>query len=289
MLTYNHEKFIAKAIDHVLSQNVDFTYELIIGEDCSTDRTREICIDYQKKYPQLIKLILHPVNQGLIKNYVSLMQSAVGKYIAVCAGDDYWCDDLKLQKQVNLMEVHPECTMCFTNAYEEYDDMQNGKQRDVFSNIENKEYDFDDVYKATIPASSVLFKNHLLDFTFLLKRAYYAEDVVMQLKLAELGPAMGISDITMAYVRHKGAIMNLLCTDREKKFKNSVSYSLMMNEEFEGRYQSMFYVRISELYYLYAKGEYKRGFRLSSLKYLFFAMKYDLVNTIKLLGRSIIK
>lgn len=104
MTTYNHESYISEAIEGVLNQKTNFSYELIIGEDNSTDNTRQICLDYENKYPGTIKLILNNQNIGLIANYNMTLQKCKGKYVAYCDGDDYWSDPLKLQKQVDFLE-----------------------------------------------------------------------------------------------------------------------------------------------------------------------------------------
>ena len=116
MSTYNHEKFIAQAIEGVLMQKTEFPFELIIGEDCSTDRTREIVVDYANRYPEIIKPILHEKNVGSKLNGRACKAACRGKYIAICEGDDYWIDPLKLQKQVDFMESHPDFSMCFHRA-----------------------------------------------------------------------------------------------------------------------------------------------------------------------------
>ena len=103
MITYNHEKFIAEAIEGVVMQKTNFQFELVIGEDCSTDNTRAICIEYQKKYPDIIRLRLPETNQGMMLNWINNINSGRGKYIALCDGDDYWTDPYKLQKQVDFM------------------------------------------------------------------------------------------------------------------------------------------------------------------------------------------
>ncbi len=108
MVTYNHEKYIEQAIQSVLNQNTNFKYELLIGEDCSTDCTREIVERYQVKYPQIIKIVRHNKNVGALKNEAELRQRCRGQYIAVLEGDDYWiyCD--KLKRQVEFLDRHPE-------------------------------------------------------------------------------------------------------------------------------------------------------------------------------------
>jgi glycosyltransferase involved in cell wall biosynthesis len=112
MMTRNHEKFISQAIESVISQKCSFEIELLIGEDFSTDDTRAACEDYQKKYPHMIRLIVAHQNVGILPNFLRLVSRSRGKYIALLEGDDYWINELKLQKQVDLMESHPEYAWC---------------------------------------------------------------------------------------------------------------------------------------------------------------------------------
>lgn len=116
MITYNHEEFIAQAIESVLMQETNFAVELIIGEDCSTDGTRAIVCDYKKRYPERVRVLLHERNRGVHFNFVATMKACCGQYIALCEGDDYWTDPYKLQKQVDFLENHPDYSICFTRA-----------------------------------------------------------------------------------------------------------------------------------------------------------------------------
>ena len=113
MITYNHEKFIAQAIESVLMQQTNFDYELVIGEDCSTDGTRAIVEDYQQRYPDKIRALLHEKNIGAYENFARTFAACRGEYIAMLEGDDYWTDPLKLQKQVDYLDTRPECAACF--------------------------------------------------------------------------------------------------------------------------------------------------------------------------------
>jgi len=119
-LTYNHEKYIEDAIISFLEQQTNFNYEILIHDDASTDRTPDIIREYQKKYPDLIKPIYQTENQ-YSKAEISVdkinIDRARGKYIAICEGDDYWIDKNKLQKQVDYMESHPECSLCVHAGY----------------------------------------------------------------------------------------------------------------------------------------------------------------------------
>lgn len=107
MITYNHEPYIAQAIKGALRQETSFPFELVIGEDCSTDGTREIVFDYQKKYPDIIRVITSDQNVGMHKNGPRTLKECRGKYIAYCEGDDYWHHPQKLQKQVDFLEANP--------------------------------------------------------------------------------------------------------------------------------------------------------------------------------------
>ena len=116
MLTYNHEAYIAEALDSILMQEVDFLYEIVVGEDCSSDNTRQILMDYQTKYPDKFKLLLHDKNIGAFRNMKTSLAACTGKYIAILEGDDYWTDRTKLQKQVQFLETNSEYVITYTNS-----------------------------------------------------------------------------------------------------------------------------------------------------------------------------
>ena len=115
MITYNHESYIRKAIECVLAQKTDFPFELVIGEDFSTDGTREIVLDYAARYGDKIRLVTSESNVGMHKNCYRTEQACEGKYIAYCEGDDYWQRDDKLQLQTDYMEKHPDCGLVFSD------------------------------------------------------------------------------------------------------------------------------------------------------------------------------
>lgn len=116
---YNHERFIGKALEGFVKQKTEFPFEVIVHDDASTDRTADIIREYAERYPGLIRPIYQKENQHSkgINVYSFIFSAAKGKYIAQCEGDDYWCDENKLQKQVEYMEAHPECVYCFCNSY----------------------------------------------------------------------------------------------------------------------------------------------------------------------------
>ena len=108
VITYNQEKYIRQCLDSILIQKCNFDFELIISDDCSKDKTQDVCIEYARKFNSIIKLIHNQKNVGIIKNYFNTIQKCRGKYIAFCAGDDYWCDIYKLQKQYDYMQSRTE-------------------------------------------------------------------------------------------------------------------------------------------------------------------------------------
>ena len=108
MITYNHEEYIAKALDSILMQKVNFKYEIIIGDDASPDNTQSIIKRYADKYPEIIKPILRIKNIGGCDNYIDVKEKCQGKYYITLEGDDYWTDENKLQLQVDFLENHPE-------------------------------------------------------------------------------------------------------------------------------------------------------------------------------------
>ena len=112
IITYNHEKFIAQTVESVLMQETDFPIELIIGEDCSADGTRQIVKAYAEKYPNVIRVLFPERNLGMLRNFAAVLEASGGEYIAFCEGDDYWTDSQKLQRQVEFMEANPEMSLC---------------------------------------------------------------------------------------------------------------------------------------------------------------------------------
>jgi glycosyltransferase involved in cell wall biosynthesis len=118
---YNQAPYLRQTLTSVLNQKTNFPYRLIIGDDCSTDGSREILKEYEQKFPDKILLILQEKNLGLNhpeRNGIVIMKRSTAKYISLLDGDDYWTDDLKLQKQIEFLEANPEYASCFHNTTE---------------------------------------------------------------------------------------------------------------------------------------------------------------------------
>lgn len=153
MPTYNHKAYIAEAIENVLRQKTAFAFELIIGEDGSTDGTAEIVSGYHERNPDVIRLITSNSNVGAGENTIRILKACRGKYIAFCDGDDYWHDSGKLQKQVDFLDSHPDHGLVHTD----FDKLKADKERPVPN--------FQKMGKKTIPEGRVY--EELLNGTFI--------------------------------------------------------------------------------------------------------------------------
>lgn len=114
--TYNHEKYIADALDSFLMQETSFPFEIIVHDDASTDKTADIIREYEKKYPEIVKPIYQKENkysQGINITREFIVPQIRGKYVATCEGDDFWIDKYKLHKQISFLEEHDKYIMCF--------------------------------------------------------------------------------------------------------------------------------------------------------------------------------
>ena len=201
--THNHAPFIAQAIESVLMQKTDFTYDILLHDDASTDGTADICRAYAARYPEKITLMAQQVNQYTIDRRIQshiLIPRVTAKYTAILDGDDYWTDPLKLQKQVGYLEAHPDCTLCIGGA--DIVDVNNH----VVGHV--KPYDVDRVvdpadmirggggFNAT---NTIVMPTQLLKDLPEFADHVEAEDIPFQLLGALSGYAWYIADTLMAY------------------------------------------------------------------------------------------
>lgn len=114
--SYNQEKTIAQTLQSILDQEVDFLFEIIIGDDSSTDGTPDVCKSFVSKFPNTVRLYVHDKNIGLMENFAFLISQAKGEFIADCAGDDFWHNRLRLQIQINYLQEHPDVGMVHGGA-----------------------------------------------------------------------------------------------------------------------------------------------------------------------------
>lgn len=115
LLSYKHAKYIRQCLDSILAQKVNFRYEIIVGEDCSEDGTKEILLEYKEKYPDIFVLVLNEKNQGAARNAYNIAKLCRGQYVSGGESDDYWIDENRMQKEVDFLDTHPEYMAVFSN------------------------------------------------------------------------------------------------------------------------------------------------------------------------------
>jgi glycosyltransferase involved in cell wall biosynthesis len=161
VITYNHEQFIAHALESVLAQRVDFEHEIVVGEDCSTDGTRAILADFHRRYPDRIKLLLKERNIGGLRNLESTIAACRGQYLAILEGDDRWIDPNKLQKQVDFLDTHPDWAVCCHRARFETGPGETEAEAFVFPTLSAGPYTIEDLLRQNfvMTCSAVVRRN----------------------------------------------------------------------------------------------------------------------------------
>ncbi len=206
---YNHEKYLRQCLDGFVMQKTSFRFEAFVHDDASTDESAAIILEYAQKYPSIIKPYIEKSNlyskrDGSFTRITYSKEFLQGKYVALCEGDDYWTDPYKLQKQVDYMDNHPECSMCFGSAVEHWED--HVKPDKLFSHIENRDYSGVELSnKWIVPTASILFRQTVIDSPlfkrFLENRRIMAGDLSLCLCCAELGTIHAFSDVFCVYRR----------------------------------------------------------------------------------------
>lgn len=205
MITYGHEHFINDAIDGVLMQHADFEIELIIADDCSPDKTSEVVQNIITNHPngRWIKYIRHPQNIGMMENFAWALQQCTGKYIALCEGDDYWCNKEKLKKQVDFLEKNNQYALCYHRAYELFADGRK-EIESLNTGSEPREYSLPDLSHGNfIHTPSVVFRREFLALPFWFRRSPVG-DYTLYMLLARYGKCYYMPDVMAVYRRHEG-------------------------------------------------------------------------------------
>lgn len=209
MLVYNHSKYLRQALDSVLMQKVNFRYQIVVGEDASTDESRSILLEYAERFPERFCLILHEQNVGIEENVNSKLPYLTGEFIAPLEGDDYWTDPDKLQKQVDFLRTNPEY-VAVSHRIKTVDEDGNTIP-DSFLNgmyCEDGEFTLQDLLNYRMPGqtASMVFRNYLLGFTETQMKVYMASRVNGDRKVTLVNTLTGrvwcMPDVMSAYRRH---------------------------------------------------------------------------------------
>lgn len=219
MITYGHEKFIREAIEGVLMQKCNFPIELIISNDCSPDTTDKIVKEYLIKN-NTIRYFNHKKNLGVIPNYLFALHEAKGKYIAMCDGDDYWTDPLKLQKQVDFLENNPDFSIVFHQIQVRENDTITDRIDPPKESVKSIST-IEDLSKYNyIPTLSVLFKNIFSYPDYFIKS--FIGDYPLHLYNAEKGKIKFIPEVMGIYRKGVGIWSAKADVTRDKRMLESL-------------------------------------------------------------------
>lgn len=209
LVTYNHEKFIAQAIESVLEQETDFEYRLIIGDDCSTDNTQNIIRRYAQQYPRRIQVLLNREHRGIEHKDrvgIEVFRLNKAKYVALLDGDDYWTAPDKLQRQVEFLDAHSECAICFHNVEMFYQD-KSGESRNMCPSDQKRYSTLEDLIKGNpIPSCSVMFRRGLFEELPEWFQEVKTGDWALHILNAQWGSAGYLSDVMAAYRVHESGV-----------------------------------------------------------------------------------
>ena len=203
-LTYNHEKYIEKTLNGFLKQKTTFPVEYIIRDDASTDNTANILHEYERKYPGYFNIIYEKENQ-YSKNIIPYFSQKVimetkSKYVALCEGDDYWCDDNKLQKQVDLMEKNPSASFCVHANYELNDKTGKMKKRHPYKKSGVLSIEEVLIEPGGMPATcSMLMRTEYINQYPVYDLPCPVGDRSRRMFLIDKGPALYIDDLMCVY------------------------------------------------------------------------------------------
>lgn len=216
MITYNHDRYIAQAIESVLMQVVDFEYEIIIGDDASSDDTPAIIRRYEAMHPH-IRPVLRQHNLGAMRNVVDLYQHCRGEYVAFLEGDDFWIDKNKIQRQVDALDSHREWSMCFHPV--EHVASSGELLQQVFPAHTPTDYGFEAVVKNNlVPTCSIMFRRELFPSYPDVFRQFSLGDWPLCMLLAERGELGFLPQVMGAYRIHSlGTWSARSVADREHK------------------------------------------------------------------------
>lgn len=202
VVTYNHERYIEQSIRSALMQKTNFDFEIVIGEDLSKDRTREICRRLAAEFPKQIRLLEREKNLGMHENHRQTYFACRGEYIAMLEGDDFWTDPLKLQKQVDFLDQHLECALCYHNVliFDEHSNEEAFYCRPDHPQITGTEDILDEIFVNT---ASVVMRNDLFPGFLEVGKNLLMGDWIYYIWLSTFGKLGYLPEVMACYRQHE--------------------------------------------------------------------------------------
>lgn len=254
--TYNHEKYIEDALKGFIMQKTNFSWCVLVTDDCSTDGTADIVRKYASQYPDIIKAICLGYNHmqiGISRDPYIRPWHEKGKFFCFCEGDDYWTDPLKLQKQVDFLESHPDYSMCFHTAIQHWEDGR--KPDEVFRQIEDREYTGEELFKTwTAATASVMLRRSVIE-SDIYKRArqnkkFIYGDIITWLSAAHEGKVWGMSDVMSVYRRQEtGAVFKYDLTRIKKQAYHSLEIYKVFGKQYKEISKLKFFQNAQEAFF----------------------------------------
>ena len=263
MVTYGHEQFVEQSVESVMAQKTSFPFELVIGEDCSPDRTREVVLRLQKKYAERIRLLLPEKNLGMMSNFIQTLQACSGQYIAILEGDDYWTDPCKLQKQVDLLAAHPEYSACFAltrvignaDTVKEFFIPARHTAKGAFTTEEL-------LQKNSIATASVMYRNVIPQIHFAPLQSLKMIDWPLHVLVSLEGPIGYLPEEMACYRQHAGGIWT--GRDEAARLAETVRFYSTLKQVMPARFNRLISERIVKTHQLIALDLLKRGERIQA-------------------------
>lgn len=229
-ITYNHEPYLRDALEGFVMQQTDFPFVAIIHDDASTDKTAEILKEYAEKYPDIIFPLYEKENQfskknGSLGKIMNIACDATGaKYIAMCEGDDYWIDSLKLQKQVDFLSTHHDFSLCFSKS--NVIGVDSSIPTSTYDHLEEKEYSADEIIKKwTIPTATSVIKKEVFE-NIPRHPDFCVGDNVLFLTAASKGKLYCLNDVTSVYRRtYDGWVLK---TGKYEVLRKSINHNIAL-------------------------------------------------------------
>jgi glycosyltransferase involved in cell wall biosynthesis len=245
--TYNHQKYLCQMLEGALMQQTTFPFEIVVGDDGSTDLSPSILRDYAGRHPGRIRAYLHPHNLGPQEprefagrnNVLFLLKACRGEYVALCEGDDYWTDPHKLQKQVEFLDAHPDYALCHHNVRVSYEDgspehLFNASDQKLTSTIRDLLED-----RWFVATASLMYRNYFLtdDFAAWHHQAA-AGDWALVLQLAARGQLGYLPEVMGVYRKHRGGLSNVQSATNPFFLQNRKEMFLNVDAWLQGQYKT---------------------------------------------------
>jgi glycosyltransferase involved in cell wall biosynthesis len=245
IFTYNHEKYIEQCIESVLMQKTDFNFEIVLGEDYSTDKTRIICKTYSERYPEKIRLLDRGKNLGMCENVFGTIKEANGDYIAILDGDDYWIHPLKLQKQYDYLESNENINLVFHQTIR-INELSNNLS--LFVPFEKSLFNTGDLIRNWLMATSAMFfRRKAMDYPSFLSHTHNF-DLAIQLIVNKNDNDIGyLNEIMSVYRINQGSNTNNELYNQQNTAKRQLILFKEINEYLNFRFDAIIKMKMKRI------------------------------------------